>query len=59
MCAQQFAGFGVEYRFDETLGFAQRDRLAVADEGEAANLDLAAGLAAASVMPMDATCGQQ
>ena len=37
---QQFAGLGVEDRLDETLGFAERDRLAVADERELADLDL-------------------
>ena len=44
MCApSSCAGLGVEHRLDHALGLAQRDRLAVADEGEAADLDLAAG----------------
>ena len=40
--AQQFAGLGVEHGLDHALGLAQRDRLAVADEGEMADLDLVA-----------------
>ncbi len=61
MGAQQLAGLGVEHGLDQALWLAQRDRLAVADEGEAADLDLAARLpcAFASVRPTLATCGQQ
>ena len=40
--AQQLAGLGVEHGLDHALGLAQRDRLAVADEREAADLDLVA-----------------
>ena len=42
--AQQLAGLGVEHRLDHALGLAQRDRLAVADEREVADLDLVARL---------------
>ena len=57
--AQQLAGLGVEHGLDQALGLAQRDRLAVADEGEAADLDLVARrpCALASVRPTLATCG--
>jgi hypothetical protein len=57
--AQQLAGLGVEDGLDQALGLAQRDRLAVADEGEAADLDLVARapFAFASVRPTEATCG--
>src|SRR3546814_14587679 len=44
MRAEQFAGRLVEHRLDEALGLAQRDRLAVADEGELTDLHLAAAL---------------
>ena len=44
MRAEQFAGLRVEHGLDEALGLAQRDRLAVADEREFADLDLVAGL---------------
>src|SRR4051812_776854 len=37
---EQLAGLGVEDRLDETLGLAERDRFAVADEGELADLEL-------------------
>src|SRR5207342_1120329 len=40
---QKLAGPGVEHRFHEALGFAQRDCLAVADEWEFADLYLVAG----------------
>src|SRR5256885_10352477 len=43
MRAQQLAGLGVEHRLHETFGFAERDRLAVADEREVADLHLIAG----------------
>jgi hypothetical protein len=61
MCApSNFTRLGVEDGLDQAIGFAQRDRLAVADEGEAADLDLATGsLALASVSPTLATCGSQ
>src|SRR5690606_23516690 len=42
--AEQFAGPGVEHGFDEALGLAERDRLAVADERKRADPDLVAGL---------------
>src|SRR3546814_16070041 len=42
--SEQFAGRLVEHRLDEALGLAQRDRLAVADEGELTDLHLAAAL---------------
>ena len=38
------SGLGVEDGLDHTLALAERDRLAVADEGEAADLDLPARL---------------
>src|SRR6185295_12112352 len=41
MGAEEFAGLGVEHDFDEPLIFAQRNRLAVADEGELADADFA------------------
>ena len=59
--AQQFAGVGIEHGLDQAFGLAQRDRLAVADEGKVADLDLAAR----SPWPWLrsgrrlATCGQQ
>ena len=40
--AQELAGLGVEHGLDQALGLAERDRLAVADEGEVADLDLVA-----------------
>ena len=40
--AEQLAGLGVEHGLDHALGLAERDRLAVADEREAADLDLVA-----------------
>ena len=43
MGTQEFAGFFVEDGLYQALGFAHRDRLAVADEGEAADFDLVAG----------------
>ena len=45
MRAEQFAGLGVEHGLDHALGLAERDRLAVADEREMADLDLVAGVA--------------
>ena len=58
--AQQFARFGVEHGFDQALGFAQRNGLAVADERELADFDFVAfSLAAFSVSPTLATCGWQ
>src|SRR3546814_19660469 len=42
MRAEQFAGRLVEHRLAEALGLAQRDRLAVADEGELTDLHLPA-----------------
>src|SRR3546814_3384018 len=39
MRAEQFAGLRVEHRLHKPLDLAQRDRLAVADEGEVADLD--------------------
>ena len=44
MRAKEASRFGVEDRLDEAVRFAKRDRLAVADEGEAADLDLEARL---------------
>ena len=41
MRAQQLSGLGIEDDLGHTLVFTERDRLAVADEREAANLDLA------------------
>ena len=56
--AEQLAGLRVEHGLYEAFRLAERDRLAVADEGELADLDLVAlSLAAASVSPTDATCG--
>ena len=43
MRAEQLAGLRVEHRLHEALGLAERDRLAVADEGEFADLHLVAG----------------
>src|SRR3546814_3408364 len=43
MRAQQFARRLVEHRFDKAFRFAQRYGLAVADEGEFADLDLISG----------------
>ena len=40
--AEQLAGLRVEDRLDQAFRLAERDRLAVADEGEAADLDLVA-----------------
>ena len=40
--AEQFARLGVKHRLDETLGFAQRNSLAIADEGKLAGLDVMA-----------------
>jgi len=58
--AQKLTGLGIEHRLDQALGLAQRNRLAVADEGKLAHLDLAARLLGlASVRPTLATCGQQ
>jgi hypothetical protein len=58
--AEQLAGLGVEHGLDHALGLAERDRLAVADEREAADLDLVAlFLGRASVRPTLATCGLQ
>src|SRR3546814_13668864 len=37
--AEQFAGLRIEHRLHETLDLAQGNRLAVADEGEVADLD--------------------
>ncbi len=62
MCAPSNSpGFGVEDGFDEALRLTQRDGLAVADEGEAANFDLAALLPSPWLRsdPTDATCGWQ
>ncbi len=42
--AEQLAGIGVEHRLHHALGLAHGDRLAVADEGEAADLHLMAGI---------------
>src|ERR1700730_3648475 len=39
MRAKKLSGFGIEDRFYESLGFAERDRLAIADEGKAADPD--------------------
>ncbi|PAV92830.1 hypothetical protein WR25_24902 [Diploscapter pachys] len=39
---QQLAGLGVEHRLDEAFRLAQRDRLAVANEGELADLHVMA-----------------
>jgi hypothetical protein len=38
--AKQLAGFLIEDRLDQPVGLTQRDCLAVANEGEAADLDL-------------------
>ena len=59
--AEQLAGLGVEHRLHQALGLAQRDRLAVADERESADLDRRspASFAFASVRPTLATCGWQ
>src|ERR1700709_1041226 len=43
MGAQQRAGLGIEDSLDHALGLAHRDGLAVADEGEAADLHLITG----------------
>ena len=40
--AEEFAGGGVEDGLHQAVGFAHGDGLAVADEGEAADLDLVA-----------------
>ena len=59
--AEQLAGLRVEHRLHEAFGLAERDRLAVADEGELADLHLVAGflgLRPPSARP-DATCGRQ
>jgi hypothetical protein len=52
--AQELAGLGVEDGLDEALGLAQRDGLAVADEGEAADADLVADLLGARLGVADA-----
>jgi hypothetical protein len=54
-------GLGVEHRFHKAFDLARPARsLAVADEGELADLDLMARLLAlASVNPTLATCGWQ
>ena len=52
--AQQLAGLGVEHGLDQALGLAQRDRLAVADEGELADLDLVPASLAACLGQADA-----
>ena len=60
MRAEQLAGFGVEYGLDEAFGLAQRDRLAVADEGEVADFDLIARFLRLGFGQADqATCGWQ
>ncbi len=38
--AQQFAGLGIEHGLHKAFRFAQRDGLAIADEGEGSGLDL-------------------
>src|SRR3546814_7964070 len=42
MGTEQFAGLGVEHGLDQALRLAQRNRLAVGEEGIAADLDLVA-----------------
>jgi len=60
MGAQKLAGLGIEDGLDEAFGLAERDRLAVADEGNLPTLTAKPlALAAASVRPMLATCGWQ
>src|SRR5208337_1626121 len=39
MGAEKFSGFGVKNGFDESVRFAKRNRLAIADEGKAADSD--------------------
>ena len=43
MRPQQFAGLGIEHCLDEAFCLTQRNRLAIADEGEVADLDRIAG----------------
>ena len=59
--AEKLAGLGIEHRLDEALRLAERDGLAVADEGELADLDLAARSLWPSLRSCRriATCGQQ
>ena len=44
VCAEKLAGLLVEHRFDEPVVLAERDRLAVGAEGEAADAHLIAGI---------------
>jgi hypothetical protein len=52
--AQQLARLRIEHGLDEAFRLAERDRLAVADEGELADLDLAALLLGARLGEADA-----
>ena len=60
MGAEELPGLGIEDGLDQPVRLAERDGLAVADEGEAADLDSRpASFALASVRPTEAICGWQ
>src|SRR5262245_49951202 len=52
--AQKLSGARVEDSLDETLGFAERDSLAIADEGKLADLHLSAALSCLRFSETDA-----